>query len=148
MKTVFLILTVVLWIVIRYASSKAKQNAETDATASEPSQPSFSSVRSAFESLFEDEEAEAEPTYSSFAQEEAQAGYYSYENVEESEVDAEPSRATSTQTTTTTTECSTMAPAAETEEPLAPQDFDLRQAIIYQTILSNKYLDEIHPTDN
>ncbi len=146
MKTFFLILTVVLWVVVRSAAAKAKRSEQSEDAASKPSQPSYSSVRSAFESLFDDEETQEEaPASASFSQEEAQAGYYSYETVDEPE--AQPmSYQTQQPPSPSAAQDVTPVPTAEPEPVL--QDFDLRQAVVYQTILSNKYLDEIHAADN
>lgn len=144
MKTFLLITVIILWVALRSYASNAKRKADQEKAAAEPSQPSYSSVRSAFESLFEDEEeTKAESARSSFAQEEEKAGYYSYESVEPEvepeytrpQADFQPKRAPRTRVT-------------ETEEEPAAVDFDLRQAVIYQTILSNKYLDEMHSAEN
>lgn len=141
MKTFLLILTVILWIALRTHVAQAKRKAEMEKSAPEPSQPSRSSVRSAFESLFDEEEKEASDR-SSFAQEEAKAGYYSYETVDEPEVEPVYAKVDPTLKRKSWTN------VAETEEEPSEIDFDLRQAIIYQTILSNKYLNEMHSTEN
>ena len=139
MKSFLLIVAVILWVALRSNAAKAKRKAGMEESASQPSQPSYSSVRSAFESLFAEED-EAQSVNSTFAEEGKKAGYYSYETVDESEpmyahADTEANR-------------SATSNPAETEEKPSAADFDLRQAIIYQTILSNKYLDEMHTAEN
>lgn len=141
MSTFLLIVTVVLWIALRTHAAKAKRNAETEDAAPRPSQPSYGSVRSAFESLFDDEEREASAA-PSFSQEEAQAGYYSYESMDEPEESPIHAKVDPTLNSTEAVK------AVETLDGPKALDFDLRQAIIYQTILSNKYLNEMHSTEN
>ena len=139
MKSFLLIVAVILWVALRSNAAKAKRKAAMEESASQPSQPSYSSVRSAFESLFAEED-EAQSVNSTFAEAGKKAGYYSYETVDE----PEPMYA---HADTAANRSATSNPA-ETEEKPSAADFDLRQAIIYQTILSNKYLDEMHTAEN
>lgn len=139
MKSFLLIVAVILWVALRSNAAKAKRKAAMEESASQPSQPSYSSVRSAFESLFAEED-EAQSVNSTFAEEGKKAGYYSYETVDE----PEPMYAQA-ETAANRSACPN---PAETEEKPSAADFDLRQAIIYQTILSNKYLDEMHTAEN
>lgn len=140
MKTFLLILAVILWVAIRANAAKVKRESRID-DASEPSQPGYDPVRSAFESLF-DEDLEAESTRAYSAQEDTGADDYSYETMNEPEPEptfdkpeTEPIR-------------NAYSKVAKAADEAVVSDFDLRQAVIYQTILSNKYLDEIHSTEN
>lgn len=112
-----------------------------DETASEPSQPSRNSVRSAFESLF-DEDQEVENADSYFAQEEEVADSCSYETVDEHEADPVSDKGSYKSGR------KTHVGIIKAEDEVSVPDFDLRKAVIYQTILSNKYLDEMHSTEN
>ena len=84
MRSFLLIVAVILWVALRSNAAKAKRKAAMEESASQPSQPSYSSVRSAFESLFAEED-EAQSVNSTFAEEGKKAGYYSYETVDEPE---------------------------------------------------------------
>lgn len=139
MNTFILIVVLILWIAVRSHAVQAKRKAEKENAASEPSQPSFHSARSAFESLF-DEEVKSTETHTSFDQEERSAGYYSYESFEEP--DLNPGRTTAD--TVSSPKAWTNDGGSDSSKP----DFDLRQAIIYQTILSNKYLEEMRTYEN
>ncbi len=81
----------------------------------------------AVESLFEEEQDE--PLPQSFEDEEREAGYFSYETIDAVE-ENRPFEEVS------------VTPVIEDERYDSPLfgDFDLRQAIIYQTILHNEYL--------
>jgi hypothetical protein len=140
-NTFILIVVLILWIAVRSHAAQAKRKAEMENAASEPSQPSHSSARSAFESLFE-EERETESAYSSFAQEGQSAGYYSYESVVGD--DLAPGRTTTDFVSDSKPETMAQFNADDSKGV----DFDLRQAVIAQTILSNKYLNEIYSDVN
>jgi len=127
MKYILFIMGIVLWVGIssRKRVRKAISDLEDDAYAQqEPSRP-------AFESLFVDEDERAEEV--PFAKEEAAAGYFTYETepaAPKFERRAEPS-----------------APIFRADNAIEniPKEgsaatFDLRQAIIYNTILSAKYV--------
>lgn len=106
-------------------------------------------VKSMFESLFDDEPSqqheETEKASPSFASEAASAGYYSYETSS----NAKSFR--STRANVNSTRPSQMAQPVKPAEVQVEADataFDLRQAIIYQTILDNKYLSDTQSYGN
>lgn len=153
MKTTILILALVLWVFLRSraASAQRKRDAENDAAA-ERSDPGSSPARSAFESLFDEK----------FDHPEAWPGD-SFGGDPERESDGQAKRPSSSGwgingdgTVRTGKKEKSRKPreAAVREVPVAAEeeesgaDFDLRQAVIYQTILSNKYLDEIYADEN
>lgn len=81
----------------------------------------------AVESLFEEEQDE--PLPQSFEDEEREAGYFSYETINAMK-ESRPFEEVFTPS----------VPETEPHEAPLFGDFDLRQAIIYQTILHNEYL--------
>lgn len=98
-------------------------------------------VRNAFESLFDEPKAqEGNGTSSTFASEAASAGYYSYETSSSA-----TDRRAAAHVATSAQSVRPVRPAtARAEEEVTA--FDLRQAIIYQTILDNKYLSDTQST--
>ena len=137
MKGFLLFLVVALWSGVKMRNAYRKQMSELESgTASDQS-----TLNSTFESLFDESRQQAgeeEGADSTFASEAASAGYYSYE--------------TSSSATDRKTAANTFRPA-QTMRPVRPATvqvqteadamaFDLRQAIIYQTILDNKYLSD------
>ena len=88
---------------------------------------------SAFESLF----ATEKPRQSSFADEEKKAGYFTYETDDSS---------AEVQYNTKVTR--PVVQPVMREEAEAPASFDLKQAIVYNAILTPKYLGEVGYVDN
>ena len=113
MKYLLLIIGLVLWVGIR--SRKAVQKQLSDL---------------AFESLFEDRQV----SNTSFAEEEKAAGYFTYET--------QP--VYTAQTVASAKESTDKAKnvVLGKEEESAGSGFDLRQAIVYSTILRAKYIPE------
>ena len=87
----------------------------------------------AFESLF----ATEKPGRRSFAEEEKKAGYFTYETDDSS---------AEVQYNTKVTR--PVVQPVMREEAEAPASFDLRQAIVYNAILTPKYLGEVGYVDN
>lgn len=127
MKLVFFILAIILWVGFRSYKTVRKQMSDLE-DAPEPR----SSSRPAFESLFERGREEM-----SFAEEERKAGYFTYES--EPTQPVTPSRKS----------------GIPEEKPVADRGsekeqgsvFDLRQAIVYNTILEAKYVPEMNPSE-
>lgn len=140
MKLFLFILAVVLWVGARSRAAAAKHVADPENT-SDTESASSPFKKSAFESLFDEfkgvvdnfdePESVVEPEEDPISPESGSTeSFLRYEAV----VGAQP------QATETVVEN-----FAKSEDN---QSFDLRQAVIYQTILSNKYLDEIRSHDN
>jgi len=151
MKTFLLITIAILWIGLKAYKGVRKNFAEPEATANEPQQTG--SPRPAYESLFGDTEddVEAENPYAfgdddepaTFEEEEEAAGYYTYESthVEEASEPARPEKAEKPVRQGSAPRMAAMVAPESDEE--ATQPFDLRQAVIFQTILNNKYNPEL-----
>ena len=88
---------------------------------------------SAFESLF----ATEKPRQSSFADEEKKAGYFTYETDD-----------SSSETSYSPNVTRPVMPQTSREEAETAPSFDLRQAIVYNAILTPKYLSEVGYVDN
>lgn len=126
-------MAIVLWVGFRASKSVRKTAADLEGVTETPTEPRHT----AFDSLFE--ESESDYAQSSFPQEEASMGYFSYETMAEPVLTPAPKTATP------------KAPKKERKAVEAEQEqqgFDLRQAVIYQTILTNKYLDEVQHYEN
>lgn len=132
MNTFLFIMVAMLLVGFRYYKAKLRQMADQE----DSSESANAASKSAFESLFDvhsDGMDSAASTRSSNS-----SSYFSYETSEDSP------------------ECEVHNPknenltTADTKEELSaePVNVDLRQAVIYQTILSNKYLDEMQSLDN
>ena len=139
MKGFLLFLVVALWFGVKLRNMYRKQMSELENGSADTDQ---GTVRSAFESLFDESvQFEGEKKASStFASEAASAGYYSYET---------SSSATDRRATANTAMSAQSVRAARPAPVLSEADataFDLRQAIIYQTILDNKYLSDTQST--
>lgn len=106
--------------------------------------------QSALESLFDMPSSDSDGSYvnsdAPFASEEADAGYFTYETSEQPQ--AEQPRPKSRTAKNVRVPESPVPAAAEAIEVSEKPDFDLRQAILYQTILDNKYLSEVQSLDN
>jgi hypothetical protein len=135
MKTGLIVVAILAWFLLTTYRSVRKNLAQQDVDE----QPS-SNTRPAFETLFDDEE---EVTFADNAN---QSGYFSYETVEE--VKPQPSKSKSKdkkykpiqQAKPTVDPSAISEPIAATEEIESEwQNFDLRKAVIYDTILNNKY---------
>lgn len=144
----FLIITVaILWVGLKAYKGVRKTFADPEGTTVEPQQTD--SPRPAFETLFDDDEAdgmqqspygyEAYDEAGTFEEEEKAAGYYTYESTsaEEPYEAANPAKSEEPRRQAQAPRMAAMV-ADEPDED-AGQAFDLRQAIIYQTILHNKY---------
>ncbi|GEM_PF-1786503 len=131
MKYLLFILGIVLWVGIGSRKSLRKSiSAQED-----DSHTSDSGMRSAFESLFADQ-PKAAP---SFAEEEASAGYFTYE----SEPVSTASNMSSFQNPVSMDSPIGHSSQVMTEtSEIVPPGFDLRQAIIYNSILTAKYIPE------
>ena len=151
MKTFIIIMIAVLWAGLKAYKGVRKTFAEPEATATEPQQTG--SPRPAYESLFgdtEDDEAAENPyafgdddAPATFEEEEEAAGYYTYESthVEEASEPARPGKAEEPARKASAPRMAAMVAPESDEE--ATQPFDLRQAVIFQTILHNKYNPEL-----
>ncbi len=137
MNGFIIFLAVALWFGLSIRKAYRKQMSELESeTAS-----SAGTVKNAFESLFnESTEGEEAARSSSFANEAASAGYYSYEST------ASNSRARAAARPAQTAKPA--MPVAERSVEADATAFDLRQAVIYQTILDNKYLSDTQSYDN
>ena len=143
MNGFLIFLVVALWFGLSIRKAYHKQLSELGSEAASDA----GTVKNAFESLFDESGQAEEVNYStSFAKEAASAGYYSYEG------------ATST---TDSRVAAKSAMSAQSPRPFRPTEpktavqavpdataFDLRQAVIYQTILTNKYLQDTQTSDN
>ena len=143
-----LIMVAVLWfgLTVRKARLKAMREAESEPEVA--SAAPKGTVKSAFESLFdsvpEPEEADIKKRSFSFADETSEAGYFSYESPVD-DTHEQPIFKSAPKTTTKKSEYGSTHTAQETLPDA--QSFDLRQAVIYQTILTNKYISDIHTCD-
>lgn len=132
MNTFLFIMVAMLLVGFRYYKAKLRQMADQE----DSSESANAASKSAFESLFDvhsDGMDNAASTRSSNS-----SSYFSYETSEDS-LECEVHNPKNENLTT-----------ADTKEELSaePVNVDLRQAVIYQTILSNKYLDEMQSLDN
>jgi len=120
-------MALILWIGLRSYKSVRKQLSDLEDSANGKG----ASPKPAFESLFD----ESEPSEMNFAEEEASAGYYSYEST--------PTPPTSFESRASTSGKHQVGSVgyAESEE-VRSNGFDLRQAIVYDTILRAKYAPE------
>ena len=143
MNGFLIFLAVALWfgLSIRKAYRKQVSELESNTASSE------GTVKNAFESLFDElDKAEGTNQSSTFANEAASAGYYSYETTTSSPTGREAARpAMSAQSVRTARP--EVQPAVVQAEADATA-FDLRQAVVYQTILTNKYLSDMQSYDN
>ena len=142
MNGFLIFLAVALWfgLSVRKAFRKQVSELESETASSE------GTVKNAFESLFDEVMTEEkESCNSTFAKEAASAGYYSYEST----ASAPQGRAAA--------HSAMSAQAAKAPHPVSKSEvltdneaisFDLRQAVIYQTILTNKYLNDTQTYDN
>ena len=138
MKGFLLFLVVALWfgVKLRNAYRKQMSELENDTVASDSG-----TLKSAFESLFDEPQQDMEEDESStFASEAASAGYYSYETSSS----ATNHRAAANAAMSAQPKSPVRAATVQTEADATA--FDLRQAIIYQTILDNKYLSDSQST--
>ena len=120
MSTFLIILATILW--VGYSSYRKIKNAASDAGGEAMSQPSRPA--SAFEAMCEEEEKPM-----AAAQE-----YFTYETLED-EVNVDLNLNVDANAEV----------SAYDSDIAGVRGFDLRQAVIYQTILDNKYLHEVHP---
>ena len=138
------ILILVLWfgLTARKAYRKALSGLESEPEGSTAAPKG--TVKSAFETLFDEvrKPQSGMRGSSTFASEAASAGYYSYETTG----DVAKGRAAANAARPAPT-AQTMRPAEVRVEADATA-FDLRQAVIYQTILTNKYLSDMQTYDN
>ena len=118
MNTFLIIIALVLWVGLKSYKSVRQQMADPENSA-EVKEPASASV--------------------TFAEEECSAGYYSYETVEDINADqnSKVDDIFSQQNNVMSVDASEMKDSGN------EINFDLRQAVIYQTILSNKYLSEV-----
>ena len=150
MSTFLIVLAVILWVGYKAYKSISKTLADSEGGSEAPSQ---GTVRSAFESLFEEESNHSFSSTvkpgASFSDEERASGYFTYEDVTQSSAtqqsQPQPRTRSAKQAAKTTKQAPASAAMADNGER---SSFDLRQAVIYQTILNNQYLDEIHSYDN
>lgn len=142
MKLFLFILAVVLWVGVKSKAAASKRAADLESTSdSESANSPFR--QSVFESLFNEfkdvvddfSDAEASERPETSASTTENSFYEEFSGAETTIVDDQP-------------QVSESASAPIVESLPEAQPFDLRQAVIYQTILSNKYLDEIRSHDN
>lgn len=135
----FLIITVaVLYVGIKLYKAGRNLSGDSEVKTSE-SQPQ--TAQPAFESLFDEQDGDA--GMPSFEEEERSAGYFTYEDIA-SEVAAEATPMKSKKHHKQKSAVERESTLQLEEEPVQETvDFDLRQAIIYQTILNNKYNPQI-----
>ena len=134
MSGFLIFLAVALWFGAKVRKAYLKQVSELESsTVSDKG-----TVKSTFESLFNESpnRTESEPATTSFASEAANAGYFSYEASA-----SMGKRATDTPRWTAQAAKAVVTPVQDQLEPIA---FDLRQAVIYHTILTNNYLTDSH----
>ena len=142
------ILIIVLWfgLLARKAWRKALSDLESEPKGD--TAPQQGTVKSAFDSLFDTARETVSNTWkgsSTFAKEASEAGYFSYESSTDSSSER-PVFKSAPKARPVQSEVRVSQPVADLL-PEAPV-FDLRQAVIYQTILSNKYISDMHPYDN
>lgn len=141
MKTFLFIVAVILWVGVKFLKTSANKAANLEDSSTSASRET-SSQKSAFESLFDEFMGETEPEPA--AEEEYQwMDAYPFDE-SASDEEAVPNMAQESAEVVNETE------SAETIDVEADDDFrfDLRQAVIYQTILNNKYLSEVPSQDN
>ena len=143
MNGFLIFLAVALWFGLSIRKAYRKQMSELESeTAS-----SKGTVKNAFESLFDELDKQEDTSQSStFANEAASAGYYSYETTTSS-----PKGRAAVNSAMSAQSVRTARPAVQPAVVQAEADataFDLRQAIVYQTILTNKYLSDMQSYDN
>ena len=136
MNGFLIFLAVALWFGLSIRKAYRKQLSELESETA----PTAGTVKNAFESLFDEAAKEEETDRSSFANEAASAGYYSYECT----VSNTKSRATARPAQ----QARVAMRVVERSEEADATAFDLRQAVIYQTILTNKYLSDKEYCDN
>lgn len=152
MKTFLIIMAIVLWVTFRSFSKNAAK-AKVEGGSEGYSSPSAKDVpEGTFESLFaespyatsDDDPYEAAEDYSeqaavehAFSNQQSQYFSYEYGMPKGGSAVASP-KARSKEATAQSKEGSSNVAA----------DFDLWQAVIYQTILTNKYLDEVSSYEN
>ncbi|MBQ6069016.1 MAG: hypothetical protein IJK84_05890 [Bacteroidales bacterium] len=143
MNGFLIFLAVALWfgLSVRKAFRKQVSELESETASSE------GTVKNAFESLFDEVMTEEkESRNSTFAKEAASAGYYSYESTASA-----PQGRAAAHSAMSAQAAKTPHPVASKSEVLTDNEaisFDLRQAVIYQTILTNKYLNDTQTYDN
>ena len=137
MKGFLIFLVVALWFGVKMRNAYRKQMSELESdTASDKG-----TVRSTFESLFDEPQTqEGREASSTFASEAASAGYYSYETSSSA-----TDRRAAAHAAMSAQSVRPVRPAPFQAEAEVPA-FDLRQAVIYQTILDNKYLSDTQST--
>ena len=128
MKFFLFIMAIILWVGLRSYKTVRKQMSDPE----DVPQPRPSS-RPAYEALFENLQGKE----MSFAEEERKAGYFTYESESVQPVKASPKPRTA--------ETKTVVEA--TNEKVQDSVFDLRQAIVYNTILKAKYVPEMNPSE-
>ena len=160
MKTFLIIMAIVLWVTFR---SFSKNAAKAKGASEDYASPSAKDVpEGTFETLFADdayaadeddpyaveedysEQAAVEHAFTSqFASASQQSPYFSYES-------EQTQGGFATASPKARTQARTKGESVQGKEAAASvaADFDLRQAVIYQTILTNKYLDEVSSYEN
>ncbi len=127
MKTFWLITILILWMGFKAYRKGVRRTAAHPEDSAEGTQQPTAYPRPSFESLFEEDDEEKD---------EEAPSYFSYETLEEEERQQQPVAAVR--------ETRPQEPVvAAVEEPVETPAFDLRQAVIYQTILNNKYNPEM-----
>ena len=141
MNGFLIFLAVALWFGLKVRKAYQKQTSELGSGT--PSDEG--TVKNAYESLFDDtQEARPSNASSPFSSEVGSAGYFSYET--EAANSMPSGRASRPSYQAVSTQPADMTSVASNDGAGAV-DFDLRQAIIYDTILNNKYLSEIQPSE-
>lgn len=152
MKTFLVILAIVLWVTFKsFSKYAAKTKAEGDAegysssSAKDVPEGTFESLfaEDPFASSDDDPYEAAEQDYSEQAAVEhafsnQRSQYFSYEHAPQGGSAVASPKARTKKASVQSKEDSSNVAA----------DFDLRQAVIYQTILTNKYLDEVSSYEN
>lgn len=138
MSGFLIFLAAALWFGLRIRKAYLKQVSELESDTSSDT----GTVKSAFEMLFEELHTNAAPHQSSksFASEVDKSGHFSYES------DAMEAQATSKAHRVSRSAAKSKPPVTvptDVEELSEMSDFDLRQAVIYETILNNKYLSDV-----
>ena len=135
---ILIIIIAVFWVGLKAYKGMQKSFVNPEEAVDEPQQAE--TPRPAFESLFSDEEPVAVET-STFEEEEQAAGYYTYESTAtfQAQESERPVWNAPEQPERQTKPAHRAAMVADEPEETSAQPFDLRKAIIYQTILHNKY---------
>ena len=143
MNGFLIFLAVALWFGLSIRKAYRKQMSELESeTAS-----TAGTVKNAFESLFDELDKSEETSQSStFANEAASAGYYSYETTTSGSQGRPAANPTMSAQSARTVRPAVQPAVVQTEADATA--FDLRQAVIYQTILTNKYLSDKEYYDN